>query len=57
MKIPLLPNNVGKKNANYAGPKQDHDSTFALMVFCFFGPEVILNNLVGFYLFGPLDSV
>ena len=24
-KIPLLPNNVGKKSANNAGPKQGHD--------------------------------
>ena len=26
VKIPLLPNNVGKKSANDAGPKQGHDS-------------------------------
>ena len=25
MKIPLLPNNVGKKSVNDAGPKQGHD--------------------------------
>ena len=25
VKIPLLPNNVGKKSANDAGPKQGHD--------------------------------
>ena len=25
-KIPLLPNNVGKKSVNDAGPKQGHDS-------------------------------
>ena len=25
MKIPLLPNNVGKKRVNDAGPKQGHD--------------------------------
>ena len=24
-KIPLLPNNVGKKSVNDAGPKQGHD--------------------------------
>ena len=29
MKIPLLPNNVGKKSANDAGPKQGHDNTFS----------------------------
>ena len=25
LKIPLLPNNVGKKSVNNAGPKQGHD--------------------------------
>ena len=25
-KIPLLPNNVGKKSVNDAGPKQGHDT-------------------------------
>ena len=27
-KIPLLPNNVGKKSVNDAGPKQGHDKLF-----------------------------
>ena len=26
VKIPLLPNNVGKKSANNAGPQQGHDN-------------------------------
>ena len=26
VKIPCLPNSVGKKNANDAGPKQGHDT-------------------------------
>ena len=26
-KIPLLPNNVGKKSVNDAGPKQGHDTS------------------------------
>ena len=26
VKIPLLPNNVGKKSANDVGPKQGHDT-------------------------------
>ena len=33
VKIPLFPNNVGKKSGNDAGPKQGHDkilSTFSL---------------------------
>ena len=28
-KIPLLPNNVGKKSVNDAGPKQGHDNHLA----------------------------
>ena len=30
VKIPLLPNNVGKKSVNDAGPKQGHDKYIAL---------------------------
>ena len=47
VKIPLLPNNVGKKSANDAGPQQGHNSCkpffscpftkkIALIVLCFF---------------------
>ena len=28
LKIPLLPNNLGKKSANNMGPQQGHDNTF-----------------------------
>ena len=38
-KIPLLPNNVGKKSVNDAGPKQGHDTclVFIVMYYIFGG--------------------
>ena len=32
VKIPLLPNNLGKKSANPGGPKQGHDNI--MLLFC-----------------------
>ena len=34
VKIPLLPNNVGKKSANDAGPKQGHDNKYYRSSLC-----------------------
>ena len=31
--MPLLPNNVGKKSANDAGPKQGHDTYVNITIF------------------------
>ena len=44
VKIPLLPNNVGKKSVNEVGPKQGHDTFLNLFGF-FLWPEDCENKL------------